>query len=266
MSGDRAIVRVSIAPVRDEPSHRAARITDWVLGEVVQLGDRDGEWVRTIGPDGYRGWTPAAPFEPAGPMAPDEWEATATLYSLGTSVAHGSLDRLPWGARVVPIPGGVLLPDGEAVSPDLTQRLIRLPDADALSPFDRIDRARTGALDWIGVPYVWGGRTELGVDCSGFVQAVLASCGVRLPRDSREQAAFGPDTGGRTEPGDLIFFAHEGPGISHVALSLGGDKIIHAASANGRVAIDDLSGHAPLERELAASIVARTRPLGETGG
>ncbi len=129
------------------------------------------------------------------------------------------------------------------------------------------------ARAWEGVPYVWGGRTECGVDCSGFVQSVYGLHGVRLPRDSRDQRECGagrePGAGraprGRDRdallPGDLVFFAPEGHGITHVAVSLGGARILHAAASNGWVAEEDLEGDRPLARRLAASIVACTRPL-----
>jgi cell wall-associated NlpC family hydrolase len=101
------------------------------------------------------------------------------------------------------------------------------------------------------------------VDCSGFVQAVFASAGVVLPRDSHEQAEAHRDlrgSGVAMEAGDLLFFAPEGDTITHAALVLGGSRVIHAASSNGAVREDDLDTDAPLAQMLAASIVRHTRP------
>jgi len=123
------------------------------------------------------------------------------------------------------------------------------------------------AKEWVGVPYGWGGRTELGVDCSGFVQALFGSLGVALPRDSRKQREVGPDLrvpvpgGIDPEAGDLLFFAPGGEAITHVALALGGWRILHASSSNGQVQEDDLLAGGALGRLLVDSIVARTRPL-----
>ena len=119
------------------------------------------------------------------------------------------------------------------------------------------------ARHWPGVPYLWGGRTDLGADCSGFVQAVFATVGVGLPRDSYQQAEAHPDVRGSgvsTEPGDLLFFAPNEGTITHVALALGGSRIIHAASSNGAVCEDDLEADTPLTALLTESIVRHTRP------
>lgn len=262
--GDRRVVGVAVMPVRAAPGHREERVTDWVSGEVVRaLELRDG-WVRARGPDGYEGWCPAAPLEGVGPDA-DEWAETATLVSLGTALP--GLGRLPWGARARPGgDGGVEIPDGRVLRPADPDRIVPAAELPARRPADGPSLVRS-ALEWLDVPYVWGGRTELGVDCSGFVQSVFAVHGVALPRDSRDQRAAGgtglarPVSGREPGlvPGDLLFFAPERRGITHVALSLGGWRIVHAASGNGRVSVDDLSADGPLSRLLAGSIEAATR-------
>ena len=263
------VITVAVAPVRASPGHRAERVTDWVLGEVVRILEVEGTWARARGPDGYEGWTAAGPL---GASAVDAagWRAAATLRSLGTAAA--GLGRIPWGARVRPLDGGRIgLPDGGHAVPAEPERLLEVAELSARRPREGAAVARS-ALEWLDVPYVWGGRTELGVDCSGLVQAVLAAHGAPLPRDSSAQreARSGAELplptveGSRPsalEPGDLLFFAPEGRGVTHVALSLGGWRIVHAASTNGRVAVDDLAADRPLSGRLAGSIVACARPF-----
>ena len=96
---------------------------------------------------------------------------------------------------------------------------------------------------YVGTPYVWGGTTPNGFDCSGFTQFVFAKQGVRLPRTSREQAQVGTPIAPEwraVAPGDLVMFA-ENDRISHVAIYAGRNRIIHASSSGGGVRYDDLS-------------------------
>lgn len=267
--GEERVIPVAVAPVRAAPGHREERVTDWLLGEVVRVLEVGDGWVRGRGPDGYEGWLPSGPLRSSA-VDPDAWRNTASLRSLGTAAA--GLGRIPWGARVRPLDGGrVGLPDGGSVEPREPDRVLDPAALSARCPPGGGAVARS-ALDWLGVPYVWGGRTELGVDCSGLVQALFAMHGVALPRDSHAQRDARPDAevpapdpegGGAPalEPGDLLFFAPEGRGVTHVAVSLGGWKILHAASTNGRVAVDDLAADRALSRRLARSIVGCARVL-----
>lgn len=104
-------------------------------------------------------------------------------------------------------------------------------------------RLLSTADKYLGVPYVWGGTTPGGFDCSGFTQYVFGQQGVRLPRTSREQAQVGlalaPEWRA-VAPGDLVMFA-EGGAISHVAIYAGRNRIIHSSSSGGGVRYDDLS-------------------------
>ncbi len=249
-------------------------MTEWVCGEVLDLLERREAWGLTRGPDGYEAWVGIGGLALVGADEARGWTAEARLRSVGTELrpapaeapagrAPGaSVSRLPWGSRVAPAGEAVRLPDGSRAIPRDPDRLI--PESERSRRFpSEADAIVASASTWLGVPYSWGGRTELGADCSGFVQAVHALHGVALPRDSRDQRAAGPelpDSWEDVRPGDLLFFAPEGRGVTHVALSLGGREILHAAAGNGRVAVDDLAGDAPLARRLHESIVAHTRP------
>jgi cell wall-associated NlpC family hydrolase len=121
-----------------------------------------------------------------------------------------------------------------------TARIPRSPAASATAA-----RVLNTADQYVGVPYVWGGNTPKGFDCSGFTKYVFAKNGVGLPRTSREQGRVGEGVAldfDSMRPGDLLLFAEPGEAISHVAIYVGSGRIIHASSAMGGVNYLDLDG------------------------
>ncbi|MEO8563237.1 MAG: C40 family peptidase [bacterium] len=113
------------------------------------------------------------------------------------------------------------------------------------SPTAVARRVLDDADQFVGVPYVWGGNTPSGFDCSGFTKFVFGRQGVGLPRTSREQARAGRGVAldfGSMLPGDIMLFAEPKEAISHVAIYVGSGRIIHSSSAMGGVRYLDLDG------------------------
>lgn len=111
------------------------------------------------------------------------------------------------------------------------------PDANGLHPFVRV------ASRYMGTPYVWGGESKYGFDCSGFIIRVMQDLGYKtLPHSAAEQFNYGiPIAKGNLKPGDLVFFANTyKPGISHVGVFIGRNRFIHAASTSKGTITSDL--------------------------
>ncbi len=141
---------------------------------------------------------------------------------------------------------GEAAPPAALLGTDLTQRILA---------FD--ERVTRTALRYVGVPYVWGGTSFNGVDCSGFVQAVFEHNGIDLPRTADSQFEVGRPVKMRDlQPGDLVFFETYTEGASHVGIYLGGGRFIHASSSEG-VRVDDLAMDYYASRYLGARRLIR---------
>ena len=186
--------------------------------------------------------------------------------SLGAEL-HGAdgelLAPLPWGARLLCDGSAGSLPDGRTGR--VTGEVIAASKRGERFPAVGEAIIET-ASRWIGAPYLWGGTTPAGADCSGFVQAVYRMHGIDLPRDSDQQARVGSavepgrDLSG-LRAGDLLFFAEYPRRVSHVAISLGGSGVIHSALGNGDVRRNDLVGRTPFEKELRRLLIHARRVL-----
>jgi cell wall-associated NlpC family hydrolase len=112
------------------------------------------------------------------------------------------------------------------------------------------------ALSLRGTPYRNGGTDPKGFDCSGFTQYVFAQHGIPLPREVRDQFRLGaPVTPDQLVAGDLLFFATTDPGVSHVAIAIGGDEFVHAPSSTGVVRVEHLGSSYWSPRFLGAKRV-----------
>lgn len=119
-----------------------------------------------------------------------------------------------------------------------------------------MDRIRT----LLGVPYLWGGRTPMGMDCSAFAQLVLAEQGIALPRDARQQFRAGRRRRRDEAPalGDLVFFGNPGQVVSHVGIALGDGYFAHC---RGYVRINSLDKDNPLYDKVLARQLRASRRL-----
>ena len=257
-----AVVTAAVAPLLAAAQLSAPRVSEALHGESLDVLERRDDWLRVRAPDGYVAWTHAGYLATGSADWADDWRERATARSLSADIVTTyARRRLPTGARVALRRGVVELADGQegAVAAGFVRREQEV----------RVEARHLAlpelALKWFsGAPYLWGGRTEWGIDCSGLAQAVYAARGIRLPRDSDQQFGEGKEiaiaaNGKGYEAGDLLFFAERGR-VSHVALWAGAGLIVHAALSRGGVASDHLFGDEPRMKRLRENLVGVRRP------
>jgi gamma-D-glutamyl-L-lysine dipeptidyl-peptidase len=234
-----AIGRAAVAPVLAAPTARAEQVTQLVLGETASIVEHTGKWRRVCThADGYHGWIHTGYLLEVDDRAAGDWRARASGWSEGALVQldEGSI-ALPLRARVILDAGAVVLPGGHGgpVSAGSIRQLTEVrAEACAQAP------ERWALEHFLGSPYVWGGVTPWGVDCSGLVQTTFAARGVNLPRDSAQQAGRGEHVPLEAiRPGDLLFFRGEsGNGITHVAFAGEANTLVHSTLSCGGMLIE----------------------------
>ena len=234
-----AIGRAAVAPVLAAPAVRAEQVTQLVLGETASIVERSGEWRHVrIHADGYYGWIHTGYLLEVDDTAAEDWRSRAFGWSEGALVrGEDTHITLPLRARVMLEAGAVVLPDGREgrVSGGSIRRLSEIrAEACTKAP------ERWALEHFLGSPYVWGGVTPWGVDCSGLVQTTFAARGINLPRDSGQQASCGENISLEAiRPGDLLFFRGEsGKGITHVAFAGEADTLVHSTLSCGGMLIE----------------------------
>jgi gamma-D-glutamyl-L-lysine dipeptidyl-peptidase len=230
------IARAPLAPLCAQPSLRAEQVTQLVLGEGAELLESSGDWRRVrVYSDGYEGWVHCGYLAEVDRAEAEAWQGDATGWSIGATLRVGSQPvRLPLRARVALDHDAVRLPDGRRGR--LTDGAI--PTASSLLAEARAQAPERWALEhFAAAPYIWGGVTPWGVDCSGLVQTSFAARGLRLPRDSSQQIECGvAGSLDQLRPGDLLFFRGDaGRGITHVAFAGEADTLVHSTVSCGGV-------------------------------
>jgi cell wall-associated NlpC family hydrolase len=223
------------APLRAEPRSDVTLATEALRGEQVTIYDADTEgWAwGQLAADGYVGWLPQNALAPPGPAPTHKVAALRTFAFPGPSIKLSPMLALPLGSRL-------------AVA-DIRERMAVTSTgacipASHLVPVDVYETDFVAVAErFLGVPYLWGGKTTLGIDCSGLVQVALTACGMPCPRDSdMQETALGRPTGTGSDlrdlrRGDLMFW--EG----HVAIVRDGAMLIHANAFQMAVVIEPIA-------------------------
>lgn len=226
---------LSLVPMRAETSDKSEMVTQLLFGECYEVVAQEGNWLQLqLASDGYRGWIDFKQHTPVSAEYYKEWRREP----------HPRVKELLQVVRKddfqFPVSIGSYLPffDGESIRIG-EESFSYTGDASSIEVLPTQEQLINTAKIFLKAPYAWGGKSVLGIDCSGFMQQVYGICGFQLPRDASQQVAYGEEVHfvEQAHAGDLAFFSNADGRILHVGMMLEDQKIIHA---HGEVRIDQL--------------------------
>ncbi len=234
----------SFIPVRKDPSERSELVTQILFGETFVITEKDDKWAKIkMDFDGYTGWIDAKLIFSVAPTEYQLWKS-ADAWMVPTPKLNILLDgsgtplTIPAGSRIV-------FNGHERNNFSIGKNEYFISGS---IPSNKELGIREVANSLIHTPYLWGGRSYFGIDCSGFAQIVYKINGSWLPRDASQQVDLGNNVSFVEEAkiGDLAFFDNEEGNIEHVGICLGKGQIIHAS---GEVRIDQLDHQGIFNRD-----------------
>ncbi|MCU0500234.1 MAG: C40 family peptidase [Anaerolineae bacterium] len=259
----RLAVATNLTGLYAKPSFLAEMLSELLHGWEVEVLREQERWCFVRQADGYLGWA----YRPY--LTPEPTVSPPPTHIVCEPVSLLRRDPVPDAALVTRLLGGTQLsvqesipgwaklsPMGgcEAWTPAANLRLLRILPSDEAG---RRAQIAVDALRFVGVPYLWGGCSALGIDCSGFVRLLHQLIGLSLPRDADMQFNAAAPVAFPYQPGDLLFFGENGrsasPKITHVALSLGGWRVIHSSRSRNGVYEDDVQAVAHLHESFVAT-------------
>jgi hypothetical protein len=256
----RAIVNISVADVRSEPDFHSERISQALFNEKVDILETGDEYCRVRSGDGYSGWiagqflseyqkpTSEGPFLVSSALAPAFENSDPDSRRL-TSIPYGCPLHGKTSAGFLQVESGrygsFFVPLLDLSGPGLETQTLILDTDNLIRETEK----------FLGVPYLWGGRSFFGIDCSGFSQIIMKRFGVALPRDTKDQVKAGREVKrDEIRAGDLLFFPR------HVTIAISDTLMIHSSLSNGGVAYNSLDEESPIYNQyLDKSLICARR-------
>ncbi len=246
------IVLHSVVPVRAEASEESEQLTQLLFAETCDVLERLPRWTKIRNHnDGQIGWVD---FKMVSPITAEELEAyqksdfsTRVRMPMAFAVSHNN-------KQTFPLTAGTALPNYKDGTFEVLGARFMIDPTMVATPMELTpDNFMQTIRFFFNIPYLWGGKNAMGLDCSGLTQVIMSLFGKKLPRNAREQVHCGTEVGFLQEAqcGDLAFFDHQSrdpkaTNISHVGILLDSEHIIHCS---GRVKVERIDAQGIISTE-----------------
>ncbi len=245
------LVTLSVIPMRKNPDYPEEMVSQTIMGTPIKILDKQSGWYLIQTPDQYLGWVSGSGIVSMSESELESWKKSNRY--VFTQISGSVLGAPQKDAEVVSdiVLGSIFEVENSAKGflkmslPDGREGYVQ---ASECLPFDKweaisptAENVIKTAKEMLGRPYLWGGTSTKGIDCSGFTKTSYFSQGVMLARDASQQARYGEQLDVNEfqfQPGDLLFFGRSKERITHVGLYLGNDQFIHSS---GRVRINSFN-------------------------
>lgn len=242
------VVVVPVANMYSKPTDKSDVVSQTIYGSNVTLLQARGEWSQIQTADRYKGWTPSryvrivlmgTGYATSGPVVQVE-SMFANIYAEPDVTKHKPVITVPFETRLEVLPttegnagkGATENHEGwmQIRLPGQTTAWIQAGDVREDPKPRSIPESIELAKRFLGIPYLWGGGSSFGFDCSGFTQMLVRARGITMPRDADQQAAWNgvvPVERADLQPGDLLFFGSSAKDITHTGMYIGDGQFIH---------------------------------------
>ncbi len=241
MSNSFGLVILPVVPIRSEPADQSELVTQLLYGETVEILENTEKWLYvSLLSDGYKGWVDKKMILLN--SVPDNCEKRVVTQALVACVEKV-------GAGIFYLPGGSLVSVSESRSVNVAGTEFIYPAGIFNLPEGTKQQIVVDlALRFLHAPYLWGGKSVLGIDCAALVQIVYLMIGIQLPRDAGDQLVFGEvvDFIDEATAGDVAYFENSAGEIVHVGILISSSDIIHAS---GKVKVEKIDSNGIISSE-----------------
>ncbi len=226
---------VTLMPIRSEPTHKSEQISQLLYGERAEIQQvNNSEWAKIkCANDGYEGWCKVAQLTM---ITYKEYKKTIKY------ISYSNFNALLLNNYKLYLPLGCELTYLKKLNTEFKLIKFNGKKIDISKTIFKVDDVINAATNYMNAPYLWGGRSVTGIDCSGLTQMAYKLCNFSLPRDASQQANIGVlvDFLQSSICGDLAFFDDKDGKIVHVGILIDNQTIIHASDTAGKVTIDKI--------------------------